>query len=65
MRTLLGIAAVMLSLVGAANVGFAQSSPGHGIVTGSQANEEENYGYPFPPHIYMRQWHQHRGHHHH
>jgi hypothetical protein len=64
MKTMLGIAVVVLSLVGTANISSAQSSPGHGLVTGSEANEEENYGYPSPQ-LYMQQWHHHRAHHSH
>jgi hypothetical protein len=63
MKTMLGIAAVVLSLVGTANVTFAQTSLGHGLITGSQSNEEENYGYPLPSQTYM--WHSHRHHWHH
>jgi hypothetical protein len=44
MKTMLGVAAVVLSLAGTANATFAQTSLGHGLITGSQANEEENYG---------------------
>ena len=67
MRTILHIAAVTLAVFGSTQVVLAQSSPDHGIVTGSEANEEELYGRPqyfVRPHIFMRAPHHQRHWHH-
>lgn len=67
MRTILHIAAVTLAVFGSTHVVLAQSSPGHAVVTGSEANEEELFGPPeyfVHRHIFMREPHHHRSWHH-
>jgi hypothetical protein len=40
MKNVMGIVAIVMSLVGSANLAMAQSLPNNGIVTGSQGNSE-------------------------
>jgi hypothetical protein len=43
MKNVMSIVAIVLSLVGSANLAMAQSNPDLGVVTSSEANSTANY----------------------
>lgn len=46
MKNVLRVVAVVLPLIGSANLAMAQSTPDQGVVTGSEQNTEQHFGAP-------------------